>query len=121
MVSPAVSLGLCVLGIIKPARFCGSIIGQLAGGLLAAYVTDALSVGDLLVANGLASIEHHKTTIARGFFIEVIGTTQLMLTIFFLAVEKHRATPMAPLGIGISLVMIHLSAVSYTGCGVNPA
>lgn len=119
--SPAVSLGLCVMGAIKPTRLCTSIIAQLAGGLAAAFVTNILTIGELRVANGLANAANVKTSIVQGFFIELIGTVQLMLTIFFLAGEKHKATPMAPLGIGLSLVTIHLASVGYTGCGVNPA
>lgn len=45
----------------------------------------------------------------------------MLLTTVFMAGEHHKATPVAPLAIGLALVGIHLEAVNYTGCGVNPA
>ena len=48
-------------------------------------------------------------------------TAQLVLSVFMLAVEKHKATFLAPIGIGLTLFVDHLVGVYYTGCGVNPA
>ena len=48
-------------------------------------------------------------------------TAQLVLTILMLAVEKHRATFLAPLGIGMSLFVAELAGVYYTGGSLNPA
>ena len=48
-------------------------------------------------------------------------TAQLVLSVFMLAVEKHKATFLAPVGIGLTLFVDHLVGVYYTGCGVNPA
>lgn len=109
------------MGAIKPARLAISIIAQLAGALAAAFIVNTLTQGDLLVANSLSQTLESRTTLVQGVFIETIGTAQLLLTIFFMAGEKHKATPMAPLAIGFSLIVIHLMAVNYTGCGCNPA
>lgn len=48
-------------------------------------------------------------------------TAQLVLTIFMLAAEKHRATFIAPIGIGLSLFIAELMGVYYTGGSLNPA
>lgn len=48
-------------------------------------------------------------------------TTQLIFTIFMLAAEKHRATFIAPVGIGLSLFIAELMGVYYTGGSLNPA
>lgn len=48
-------------------------------------------------------------------------TAQLVFTIFMLAAEKHRATFIAPVGIGLSLFIAELFGVYYTGGSLNPA
>jgi aquaporin related protein len=48
-------------------------------------------------------------------------TAQLVFTIFMLAAEKHEATYIAPIGIGLSLFVAELMGVFYTGGSVNPA
>lgn len=58
---------------------------------------------------------------AQGFFIEAFLTAMLVLSVLFLAAEKHKSTYLAPLGIGLTLLVCHLFGVAWTGCGVNPA
>lgn len=60
-------------------------------------------------------------SVAQGLFIEVFLTAQLVFVVYLLAVEKHRATYIAPLGIGLSLFMCHMVGVPLTGTSVNPA
>lgn len=48
-------------------------------------------------------------------------TAQLVLTVYFLAVEKHRATFLAPIGIGLSVFIAHIAGTNYTGTSINPA
>jgi hypothetical protein len=38
-----------------------------------------------------------------------------------LAAEKHKATFMAPIGIGLTLFVCQLFGTLWTGCGMNPA
>jgi aquaporin related protein len=61
------------------------------------------------------------TSVAQGLFIEALCTTELVFTIIMLAKEKHRATFIAPLGIGFALFISELVAVYYTGGSLNPA
>ncbi|KAL9060113.1 MAG: hypothetical protein Q9206_001158 [Seirophora lacunosa] len=61
------------------------------------------------------------TSVAQGLFIEMFLTAQLVFTIFMLAAEKHKATYIAPVGIGLSLFVAELTGVYYTGGSVNPA
>jgi glycerol uptake facilitator-like aquaporin len=48
-------------------------------------------------------------------------TAELVFVVFMLAAEKHRATFLAPVGIGIALFMAELAGVYYTGGSLNPA
>jgi aquaporin related protein len=44
-----------------------------------------------------------------------------MLSILLLAAEKHKATFIAPVGIGLALFVAELLGLYYTGGSVNPA
>jgi aquaporin related protein len=57
----------------------------------------------------------------QGFFIEMFLTFQLMMMIFMLGVEKHKATFLAPVGIGLTLFVCHVAGIYYTGSSLNPA
>jgi aquaporin related protein len=61
------------------------------------------------------------TTIAQGVWIEALCTAELVFTIIMLAKEKHRATFIAPVGIGLALFIAELVSVYYTGGSLNPA
>ncbi|KAL7895496.1 aquaporin-like protein [Trichoderma sp. SZMC 28014] len=115
--NPAVTLGLVLVGAITPLRGLLIFPTQIVAGIAAAAVTDALLPGPLLVANKLSS----GTSISRGLFIEMFLTSQLVITVYFLAVEKHRATFLAPLGIGLAVFIAHLCGTNFTGTGINPA
>ena len=53
--------------------------------------------------------------------MQMFLTAQLVFTIFMLAAEKHKATFIAPIGIGLSLFIAELMGVYYTGGSLNPA
>merc|ERR1711939_1232769 len=87
------------------------------GATFAAYIVSVLFPTAFNVRTTLAS----GTSIAQGIFIEAICTAELVFTIVMLAGEKHRATFIAPVGIGLALFISELVAVYYTGGSLNPA
>lgn len=90
---------------------------QIVAGIAAAAMVSALLPGHLDVTNSLGS----GTSTAQGLFIEMFLTAQLVLTVYFLAVEKHRSTFLAPVGIGVSVFIAHMAGTGLTGTGINPA
>ncbi|RGP73336.1 hypothetical protein FSPOR_2295 [Fusarium sporotrichioides] len=117
MFNPAVTLGLVLVGAVTPAHALLIIPSQLVAAITAAGITYALLPGPLLVTNALGN----GTSVAQGVFIEMFLTAQLVLTVYFLAVEKHRSTHLAPIGIGISVFIAHICATNWTGTSINPA
>ncbi|KAI1818142.1 aquaporin-like protein [Poronia punctata] len=115
--NPAVSIALLAVGAISAVRCVVVIISQLLGGIAAAALVSGLQTGELYVSTTL----NNKTSITQGFFIELFLTAQLVFTILMLAVEKHRSTPVAPIGIGLSLFITQMMGVYYTGGSLNPA
>lgn len=90
---------------------------QLVAGIAAAAVVNGILPGSLKVGNALGD----DTKPVQGVVIEMFLTAQLVLTVYFLAVEKHHATYLAPLGIGIAVFIAHIAGTNYTGTSVNPA
>lgn len=112
-----VTLGLVLVGAVKPIRALFIFPTQLVAAIAAAAVTDGLLPGPLGVANKLSN----GTSTAQGLFLEMFLTAQLVITVYFLAVEKHRATYLAPIGIGVSAFLAHIAGTNYTGTSINPA
>lgn len=110
-------MGLALVGAVTPLRAVMIIPTQLVAGILSAAVVKGILPGSLQVGNALGN----DTKPVQGLFLEMFLTAQLVLTIYFLAVEKHRATFLAPIGIGLSVFMAHLALTNYTGTSVNPA
>ncbi|OAG07380.1 aquaporin-like protein [Paraphaeosphaeria sporulosa] len=114
--NPAVTLGLYMVGALTGTRAVLCFISQMAAGMCAAGVVSAILPGPLNVSTTLGS----GTTIAQGVFLEMFLTALLVFTIFMLAAEKHKATFLAPIGIGLALFVAELVGVFYTGGSLNP-
>ncbi|KAG8407333.1 Aquaporin-1 [Metarhizium acridum] len=106
-----------LVGSVKPLRGLLIIPTQLVAAIAAAAVVDGLLPGPLTVANSLSN----GTSKVQGVFLEMFLTAQLVLTVYFLAVEKHKATYLAPIGIGIAVFIAHIVGTNYTGTSINPA
>ena len=107
--NPAVTLGMCLVGALPYIRGCLIMVSQVVGGIAAAGIVSALFPGPLNVQTSLRK----GTSIAQGLFIEMFLTAQLVFTIFMLAAEKHKATYIAPVGIGLSLFVAELSGIRF--------
>ena len=117
MVGWQVTLGLMLVGAVTPIKALVIIPTQLVAGITAAAVTDALLPGPLSVTNSLSN----DISIPQGLFLEMFLTAQLVLTVYFLAVEKHKSTYLAPVGIGLSVFIAHIAGTNFTGTSINPA
>lgn len=115
--NPNVSFALLLIGVISPTRFILYASAQFVGSIVACGLLAALLPGPLAVTPALGA----GTNPGQGLFIECFATCALILSVLFLAVEKHRATFLAPLGIGITLFAGHMFATVYTGAAMNTA
>ncbi|KAI1629222.1 aquaporin rerated protein [Exophiala viscosa] len=117
MFNPAVALTLFLVGAIPISRCTVVIVAQIVGGIAAAAAVSATLPGPMAVNVRLGG----NCTVVRGLFIEMFCTLQLVFAVIMLAAVKHKATYLAPIGIGIALFIGHLCSVYYTGAGINPA
>ncbi|KAL8830186.1 MAG: hypothetical protein Q9191_001583 [Dirinaria sp. TL-2023a] len=103
--NPAVTLGMCLIGAMSWLRGLLIAISQAVGAIASAGVVSALFPGPLVIRTSLGG----GTRVVQGLFIEMFLTAQLVFTIFMLAAEKHKATFIAPIGIGLSLFIAELT------------
>ena len=108
--NPAVTLGMCLVGALPYIRGVLLTVSQILGAISAAAVVSVLFPGPLDVRTALRI----GTSVTRGLFIEMFLTAQLVFTIFMLAAEKHKATFIAPIGIGLSLFIAELTGLAPT-------
>jgi len=115
--NPAVTLGLLLIGALTPLRAGLTFIAQMIAAIAATGVVKGLFLGPLNVNTTLAD----GTSAKQGLFIEMFLTAELVFVIFMLAAEKHKATFLAPIGIGLALFVSEMCSVFYTGGSLNPA
>jgi glycerol uptake facilitator-like aquaporin len=95
---------LWLVGAVPATRCVCVFIAQMLGGIAAAAAVSATFPGPLTVNVRLGG----GTSVSQGLFIEMFATTQLVLTVIMLAAVKHKATYLAPIGIGIALFIGNL-------------
>ena len=102
-----VTFGMVITGTLPKVRGALLIIPQMLGGMVAAGLVSCMFPGPLLVETTL----QNGTSIAQGLFIEMFLTIELVITVLFLAAEKHKSTFIAPIGIGLSLFVAELAGM----------
>ncbi|CAI5640929.1 unnamed protein product [Oreochromis niloticus] len=112
--NPAVSLGLLVNCQISALRCAFYILAQMLGAVAASAIVNGYKPGESLGVNAL------NVSVRAGFAIEFFATLQLVLCI--IAVTDKRRTDVtgsAPLAIGLSVGLGHLTAVYWLApmCG----
>ncbi|EXJ88699.1 hypothetical protein A1O1_05631 [Capronia coronata CBS 617.96] len=115
--NPAVTLAMVITGNLPWLRGLLLLPSQLLGGIVAAALVQCMFPGPLVIGTTLGN----GTTPAQGVFIEMFLTALLVFTVLMLAAEKHYATFMAPVGIGLALFVAMMAGVRWTGASLNPA
>lgn len=137
--NPAVTLGMVITGTLPPWRGLVLFPVQIIAGMVAAAVVSVIIPVDIGVTQTRLA---PGMNVAQGLFLEMVRieprsnfpqshssltlppqflTAHLIFTILMLAAEKSKDTFIAPIGIGISLFVVEVAGVNYTGASVNPA
>lgn len=116
--NPAVSLAMLLDRRIDLGTMIGYWVAQVAGGVLAGLA--------LMVVSSREAVATTATTLGEGvsiwnaFFLEAVFTAVFLLVILKATSSASSATT-AFLGIALTLTVIHLVLVPFTGTSVNPA
>ena len=124
-INPAVSLGVLMSGGISVKDFIGYVISQCLGalagaGLLAAIFTSG-NVTDMtggFGSNGLAGV---NDSIIAGLLVEIVLTFIFVMTILGVTSKKANHGSFGGLIIGLTLTLVHIFGIAFTGTSVNPA
>ena len=121
-INPAITLG-CYLSGRMNAKDCGmymlfQLIGAFIGSTLLYILTENVPGLDGTGANDLQA----NVSMLGGLLAEIIFTCVFVLVVLGATAKTNGATNnFAGLAIGLSLVLVHLVCIRYTGTSVNPA
>ncbi len=123
-INPAITIGCLLSKRISAKDAAGYIVFQVIGAIIAAAVLYAITSvtttefgGTLTGANSCAGAGSQLA----GFIVEAVLTFIFVLVVLGTTDAKKGAGQFAGLAIGLSLVLIHLVGIHYTGTSVNPA
>jgi aquaporin Z len=125
--NPAVTVGLAAGGRFPASKVMQYIVAQVLGAIAGAAVLYAIASGKVdfslaggFAANGYGEHSPGKYTLVAGFVCEVVMTFMFLMIILG-ATDKRAPAGLAPLAIGLGLVLIHLISIPVTNTSVNPA
>jgi aquaporin Z len=115
-INPAVSLGVYLNGGMEKKDFIGYVVAQFLGGILGAAVVGILLGFDCgMGANGL-----YQNNIGLSLLVEIILTFVFVLAILGVT-SKPEYSKVAGIVIGLTLTLVHILGIHFTGTSVNPA
>lgn len=120
-VNPAVSLGMYLSKKMSGKEFIGYIVAQFLGAILGSVLLGILVNNfDTLGANTYGMSGQLATNVGIALLIEVILTFVFVLTILGVTAKKENGH-VTGIVIGLTLTLVHLIGISFTGTSVNPA
>lgn len=120
-VNPAVSLGMLIAKKMSLKDFICYVIAQIIGAIIAAAILGVLLNNfAALGANGFGAEGQLATNVWIALLVECILTFIFVLAILGVTSKKDY-TNVAGLVIGLTLVLVHLLGIAFTGTSVNPA
>jgi len=119
-INPAITFGCLLSGRMNAKDAAGYMVSQTLGAFIGSGIiyilvqqvgADGTTTGANACANGPIAALITEVILTFIFVLIVLGTTD----------EKKGAGNFAGLAIGLSLILIHLVGIHYTGTSVNPA
>ena len=126
--NPAVSIGLWMGGRFSSKELAPYIIAQVLGAVAGAAILAVIAGGkegfnlveSTFAANGYGEHSPGEYSMMAGLVCEVVMTFMFLIIILG-ATDRRAPAGMAPLAIGLGLVLIHLISIPVTNTSVNPA
>lgn len=120
-INPAVTFGFVLTGRMKPALGVLYVVAQVVGAILAAAAIKAIFADGIEGNLGAHSLGPGVSGEGLGFLAEILLTFLLVGVVFATAVDPKGRGNLAPIAIGLAVLVDHLIAVPLTGASMNPA
>ena len=122
-INPAITLGVFINGGISAKDCAMYMLFQVIGAVLAAAALAGIVATDpsavITTATGANACAYGTT---NGLIVEIVLTMIFVLVVLGATSKTNGATNnLAGLAIGLSLILIHLVGIHFTGTSVNPA
>ena len=114
-INPAVSTGLFLTGKMKSKDYVGYLVSQFLGGF-----AGALILGALYGSFSSLGANSANGNMIVALLVECILTFVFVSCVLFVTSDKDNSN-IAGLVIGLTLALVHLLGLGFTGTSVNPA
>jgi aquaporin Z len=120
-INPAVSFGMLLTHRMDKKDFIGYIIAQFAGGIVAAaFLVVCFGSNVSLGQNGYGTASALGVGAGVAFLVETVLTFIFVSTVLGVT-SKPENSAVAGLVIGLTLTLVHIFGIPFTGTSVNPA
>ena len=119
-INPAITLAVWLSGKMSGKDALWYVVFQIIGAILGSAILALLTVNTDFSGTG-ANVCQEGVTVWGGLLAEVFFTFVFVLVVLGTTDEKYGAGKFAGLAIGLSLILVHLVCIRYTGTSVNPA
>lgn len=120
-INPAVSIAMLISGKMSIKDFIGYILAQFAGGIVGAgTLCFLLGSNKILGTNGFDTASALGSSMSVAFVLEMILTFVFVIVVLGVT-SKVENSSVAGIVIGLSLVLVHILGIPFTGTSVNPA
>ncbi|MEF9962351.1 MAG: MIP family channel protein [Erysipelotrichaceae bacterium] len=120
-INPAVSFAMLISGKLSVKDFFGYVVAQCIGAIGgAALLVFMFGSNASLGTNGYGELSALGSDMMQAFVIEVVLTFTFVLTILGVTSKSENASTTG-LVIGLTLTLIHILGIPFTGTSVNPA
>ncbi len=119
-INPAVSLGVLLSGKMSVTDFIGYVVAQFLGGIAGAALLGGI-LGDFaaLGQNSYGGVMLSQSPV-NAFIVEVVLSFVFVIAVLGVT-SKPEFSSVAGIVIGLTLTLVHILGVPFTGTSVNPA
>lgn len=120
-INPAVSIGMLVAGKMSAKEFVSYVISQFAGAICGAAILKLIfSASTVFASAGLGTNALYAGNVCASIVVEIILTFVFVIAILGVTSRESNGS-VAGIVIGLTLVLVHIMGIPFTGTSVNPA